>query len=200
MGQESTQTGLWGSSRFPAPVVENKIEVLGGRYGYRARVPEAIDRIVVHRIDVGDSAYDVAEFFRRADNLHYTSGKYPYHLTFHKDGRVLQVVELGFQAPAARVLNKPGIQIALIGDFRKEPPTVKQGLALVELCVALCEWMQCINIMAHDEESDASADPDKECPGKHLPIKNLREIVEMRYNMVDGIDAEKHLLSMGVTI
>jgi N-acetyl-anhydromuramyl-L-alanine amidase AmpD len=186
------------NSRTPLFVVEveNKIGELGHADPFR--LPERITQLVIHRCGVGKDAAEIAEFYQ--DNPEYTGGKMPYHLVVHPNGRIEQCVELGTVAPGALRLNRSGIQIACIGDFREEPPAVKQSMALIEICTMLSEWVNKVAIVGHTDEAGASIDPDKVCPGKHLPTKNLQSLVESRYTETTPLEAERALLNAGVVI
>jgi hypothetical protein len=178
--------------------VFNAIEAVTGPYKYRARLPEVTNRVVVHRTGVSHSVLGIAQFYR--DNPQYTGGKFPYHFVIYDSGKIIQCVELGYVAPGAFKLNRTGIQVACHGDFRYKPPTPKQGLALIELCVLLCEWVGDVRITGHTEVKGTSADADKVCPGAHLPMDNLRRLVEEQFRVVSPLLAEKYLLKAGVTI
>ena len=71
------------------------------------------------------------------------------------------------------------IGVALIGDFRQRPPTEAQRLAAVRLCADLAQelMLKPEAIVGHDELKEGSSDPDKECPGRYLPLPELRDEV-----------------------
>jgi hypothetical protein len=69
--------------------------------------------------------------------------------------------------------------VALLGDFRREPPTPAQRAILPCVCAALLAQLgrDVDALHGHDELQGGSRDPDKECPGRHLSIDALRDAV-----------------------
>jgi hypothetical protein len=136
------------------------------------RNPEVCEFLVLHRSDSGSTPELVAEFF--SDPQHKTGRRMPYHFLIDSQGVVSQCVPLSIVAPGAVKLNPAGIQIALDGDFRKKPPSVKQGLALVNLVAELLKWKPSLKVTGHTADDGATTTPGKICPGKHLVPANVR--------------------------
>jgi len=131
---------------------------------------------VIHRNSVGKTIDDMAVFFLETEPQH-TGGKFPYHYVIDGQGTVFQCVPEQWVAPGAVAFNEAGVQVALFGDFRKRPPTVKQGLALVRLCQDLYK-QGATDIIGHTEREGGTADPDKVCPGPRLNLDGLRSQVK----------------------
>lgn len=146
----------------------------------KRRSISAVKFLVIHRIGIGIDAEEIAAWY--AANPQYTGGKMPYHTIIKRDGTVEQAVSLNKVAPGATFLNYNGIQIALVGDFRKAPPTPAQAEALVKVAKELCNWMGTPAIVGHTEVQGASANPNKVCPGKHLNLSGLRDLVYLSFN------------------
>jgi N-acetyl-anhydromuramyl-L-alanine amidase AmpD len=135
-----------------------------------------IHYIVLHRSDVGHSAYAVA----RWHHMHkaYTGGAMPYHYFISAQGNVEQGVSVSYIAPAAKILNRSGIQIACDGDFRAAVPKPEQGLALVDLCVYLFKHIPSLqSIVGHTDKEGTTNYPGHVCPGKHLSAERIEQVV-----------------------
>lgn len=149
---------------------------------------DAIDRIVVHRIEVSqedssfaDTAADTARFFLEHPlGRSATGGAIPYPVLIAKDGTIEQVVPFDRVTPHARIANVTGIGIGCIGDFRRSKPGPEQLDALVTVCASLCQTLELdvSAILGHDEISGGSHEPDKQCPGPALSMDALRERVK----------------------
>lgn len=136
------------------------------------RNPEVCEFVVLHRSDSGSTPEEVAEFF--SDPQYKTGSRMPYHFLIDSQGVVFQCVPLSIVAPGAVKLNPAGIQVALDGDFRKKPPSVKQGLSLVNLVAELFRWKPSLKVVGHTENEGATLTPGKVCPGKHLVPANVK--------------------------
>jgi len=132
------------------------------------RDPRTANIIVLHRIKgCGNNAEEIARWFYDNPLEGKTGKRMPYHFVVLSDGVVEQAVKLKFEAPGALKLNKNGIQLAVLGDFRRETPTPEQLKAVQELCLFLVAWNKC-SITGHTDSPGASSNPNKICPGKHL--------------------------------
>lgn len=154
------------------------------------RTRDAIQGVVVHRIEVSqedstyrDDPFDVLRFFREHPiGVGATGGDMPYPVLITPDGRVTQTLPLLRISPHAVRHNPTTIGVAALGDFRREPPSALQREALVWVCAALlaqCQHEAPI-LFGHDELSEATRDPNKECPGRHLDMNALRAEVAAR--------------------
>lgn len=140
--------------------------------------------LVVHRIEVsqedaryGDTPTEVARFFREHPvGIAATGGVMPYPLLIDARGEVTQTVPLRRVTPHARAHNPTSIGVGCIGDFRRKAPTAPQRDALVRVLAELCSWLELEphTVRGHDELAFGSKDPDKECPGRGLPLERLR--------------------------
>jgi hypothetical protein len=156
--------------------------------GYAIREKQNIVGVVVHRIEVSqeDSTFDdnpleVLRFFQvHPVGIAATGGKMPYPLLIERSGALTQLVPLSRVTPHAKSHNPTTIGVACLGDFRRASPTPAQRQMLVavsaELLHALGQRTQ--SLFGHDELAGASADPNKECPGRHLSMNELRADVE----------------------
>jgi len=74
------------------------------------------------------------------------------------------------------------LAVALLGDFRRHPPTMAQWLALEDTCIDLMDryWLPVWSVRGHDEIPGGSNDPNRRCPGRHLPMDGLRGILSLR--------------------
>ena len=147
---------------------------------YGLRNVTDIKYLVVHRIDVGGGTpRGIGEFFETYiwDGQLLTGGKMPYHIIVEVDGKVTKCVPLLMVAPGANKLNKPGIQIGVVGDFRKHKPTKAQQVSLLCLVKELAERFEGIELIGHDEEPTGTVMKSKVCPGKHLRLVELKDAV-----------------------
>ncbi len=148
------------------------------------RCAGSIDRIIVHRIEVsqedpsfGDYPSEVIRFFATHPiGQKATGGNMPYPLLVDAEGIVTQCLPLGLVSMHARKFNPRSIGLALVGDFRTKPPTSAQRLTLVCVGAHLLHRLGLPTeaICGHDGLDGGSADPAKECPGRHLPMEALR--------------------------
>ena len=133
---------------------------------YRIRHPINIRYFVLHRINVADKPEAIAKFFRNPG--WHTDGQMPYHFIIDKAGVVSQCAPLSARCPGAKVFNAQGVQIAIVGDFRKHEPTPEQMPALYWLLGNLYAKLNISKTVTHDSDRDAMGDPDKICPGPYL--------------------------------
>jgi hypothetical protein len=171
------------SPQQPKPELESSFEIKDDTgwfltaHNYRARSVQDIKYAVVHRIDVGDGTpRGIGSFFETYiwDGQLLTGGKMPYHLIIEVDGNVTRCVPYLMIAPGAAGLNKNGIQVGVVGDFRKHPPTDKQRISLLLAYKHLNELYPGIRPMRHDDEPTGTTMKNKVCPGKHLSIEDLK--------------------------
>lgn len=74
-------------------------------------------------------------------------------------------------------VNAQSIAVCLVGDLRSEPPTEKQVAALLDLLERLCRQYA---IPADRVRSHREADPETLCPGRGLPMDDLRAVLGRR--------------------
>ncbi len=152
-----------------------------------SRANAGVSGVVVHRIEVSqedplflDTPAEVARFFREHPvGQRATGGSMPYPLLVDAAGTVTQTVPLWRVTPHARTYNATTVGVGVIGDFRARPTTPPQYAALVLVCASVLAelGLSADGLHGHDELSGGSADPNKECPGRHLPMARLREDV-----------------------
>jgi GNAT superfamily N-acetyltransferase len=146
-----------------------------------------VTHIVVHRVEVSqedatyqDTAADTARFFREHPlGQKVTGGAMPYHVLIDPSGETHHTVPLDRAAPHAANANATSVGVACIGDFRAAPPPAAQYQALVACLADLGRilGLDALSIVAHDALPGASRDPEKVCPGVHLPLDRLRDDV-----------------------
>ncbi len=128
----------------------------------------------------GDTPEEVARFFREHPiGVKATGGDMPYPILIAADGTVTQTMPLGRVSPHAVKWNPTTVGVACIGDFRDRDVAPVQRQALVEVCAALLSDLGrgAEAMHGHDELSGGSRDPNKECPGRCLPLADLRRDV-----------------------
>lgn len=180
--------------------VENQIAAVA-KWDTRQRY-KGIGRLgyaVNHRIDVGETAEAIAEFFAtHPDGLEATGGQMPYPLVITRSGVIQQALELGDWSPHAMRFSFSGLGIGWIGDFRKHPPTEAQLSTGLWITTLLMGWG--LRIVGHTELKGAARDPDKQCPGDLLDLAWLRR--EARRARTRGapqaLEAERVLLKAGI--
>lgn len=129
-------------------------------------------------------AAEIASFFQEFPPI----GKMAYHLIVKEDGKIEQALPLHYNAPGAINLNPNFIQVGVVGNFKKKPPTVAQGLALSRLCTSLCRVIGTMDVRGHVETEGAYSDPSKQCPGEHLNMAGLRATVIKEYDKADELE------------
>ena len=103
----------------------------------------------------------------------YTGGKMPYALVVRVDGSVDQCRPLGIVTPHALGWSQNALGIAIVGDFRKEPPTEAQVHTCEQLCGVLMAFYGAA-LHGHDELPRSSLDEGKVCPGHLFPLAAVR--------------------------
>lgn len=117
----------------------------------------------------------------------YTGGETPYTFVVDRAGDWWQGLRLADTGAHARRWNSAAVGVAVLGDFRKIPPSPEQlsGLlaGLVDLCQALrvdplgrrrLRGALVRELSGHDELPGGSADASKACPGPLLDMDSLR--------------------------
>ena len=175
----------------------------------RKRSTEGIDRIVIHRLgpSVGVTPGEIIKNFKDESRFaagSYTGGTVPYCFQVDPWGRINQLLEIDDLAWHARAYSKPGIGVAVSGDFREHPPTWESDFNLKRLCTLLSYWIgtKC-QIFGHTEMPGAGANPNKVCPGEFLDIDHLREVVDARVSEMVKLDSDGRdivLMSCGIIL
>ena len=154
-----------------------------------------IELVLIHRIDgCGETGLEIAEYFRNVKLG--TNGKMPYAFIIRRDGQVDYCVDMAFIAPAALAASKHSIQVAFIGNFTKEPPSLAQHNAGLELCTALCQWLGKVCIEGHTERPGRSKAAHKNCPGKFFNIHDFKAHVKECVRLC----SRENLTRLGVTV
>ena len=162
--------------------IENWVESCEAHAELRERDLRDVDIVrmqVLHRFnplgisDLPDdpTPAEIAEWFHDHPE-HKTGRRMPYHVLYRRDGRVQQCVPASYIAPAAGTLNRNGLQVAIEGDLRYNPPTVKQAASLVK-GTALFWRLGMQTVTGHSGHAGSSEDPSKICPGEHIVIPGL---------------------------
>lgn len=151
-----------------------------------------IDGILIHRIssELGRNAKEITASFNDTSTKYsagsYTGGKMPYTFVIREDGLVEQARPLTLVTPHAKGYNQAYVSIACIGDYRKHKPSKQQWLAAAFLVESLRQKLRKpLAVFGHTEKKNASADPDKQCPGKYWNMDKFR--VAVRYLEYDYI-------------
>lgn len=177
----------------------------------RARTPGGLAVFAVHRIWLPNTPLDAAvspeEICELLMHVPETGGELAYAALFAPDGRIWQVLPLYELGAHARKWNPVAAGLAVMGDPRSKPLTRPQYNALVDFCA---EALPAIGRMpqeqvhyrgftvhalsGHDELPDSSNDETKECPGRYLPMAQLREDVAAAI----AAGAQQRLIAAGV--
>lgn len=153
--------------------------------------PTKVNKLIIHRVgknlkakrpvDWGDGATEIIPrlMSEAGKSLGY---QVPYTFFIREDGGIEQTLGLYEYGPHAAKFNATGIGIAVIGDPRVKEPTVEQYKSLIWVCAVIADvtGIPISNIYGHTELPNASRDPTKECPGKHLPMDRLKHDVRAR--------------------
>jgi len=177
-------------------LIENKVkECFDGKI--KERLTDDVKRIIIHRIDIGETAEEVCKKFQEVEEVSkYTGKQNPYTFFIRRDGTIEQACPLIEITAHARRFNKQGIGVGVIGDFRKHKPTNQQIEALIYLCAILVTWKRKLIVSGHDELFGATNDPNKECPGKYLNVHELRLEIKKKIEY----NNEKRLTESGISI
>lgn len=172
-----------------------RADVNDGRSEDRKEPPRLV---VVHRIwfdfwplDKEVNAIEIyQEFLFNEEVAKVTGGELPYSVLVDRNGECWQGLSVNDVGKHAKRWNTPAIGVGVIGDFRQQSPTRAQYTALADFLAELLpsigrmphEWVleRGQNVQAlsgHDELPDGSSDPNKKCPGRFLPMAQLRDDV-----------------------
>ena len=176
-GTFSQGSASTGKIRLPRVVNRCTEVTAAGAMPRRQRPYEKIVFQVWHRIKLQDrptTASNIWEFF--TDPQYGTGESMPYHFVVEDSGKIIQCVPLEIVAPGAWKLNSQGVQIAVTGDFRKEPPTPAQHFAAVSLARVLAAG-GIRSLTGHTETAAGSPNKKKVCPGKYFDLDTLRQEV-----------------------
>lgn len=173
------------------PVVTDQTgvcESFGGNKRARLVEPQAI---IVHRFAaqlpdlpfvVSDAMTLAAAFHAHPDLRSEYSGKV-YELVVNTEGDWFQWFPLRWYGAAAKAWNPKAVNVAVIGDFRKQPPGPAQFNALVYgVAVMRRRWGCPVN--GHSFFPGAFGNPEKgpggryECPGELLDLAQLQARTE----------------------
>lgn len=156
-----------------------------------------ITHILVHRCEDGDNAEQIAKFFR--DNPKWTGGAMGYHIVITPSGEIEQAVAFDRRAPGARAANGVGIQVALARLTLTSKATEAQEVALVDVCIDLCEYIgfKRAVICGHTDYPGASADPTKVCPGPGIDLNMIREHTMAWACSMPTDESREHLEEVG---
>jgi hypothetical protein len=179
---------------------------------------DAVEALAVHRIGFDDwtqaqleaaSPIEIARrFIDDPEVAKYTGGELAYTLLLDHKGVWWQCLRLGDTGKHARRWSVPAIGVGVIGDFRVRPPTPVQRAALVDGLARLAHafgidplgrfgaYPTVPRLAGHDELPGGSADPKKRCPGKFLPMADLRRDVALAIPRM----AQAELLAAGLEL
>ncbi len=76
-----------------------------------------------------------------------------------------------------QVVNLESVGVCIVGDLRAQPPTEKQVVALLDLLERICR--EC-GIPAERIRCHKEVDPETACPGRALPMDELRGLLAQR--------------------
>lgn len=140
-----------------------------------------IDRIIIHRIDLGTTAEEIGNRFTTDPELiKILGGDMPYSMIVRASGLIEQTLPISEVGPHAVRWNVPGIGIGMVGDFRRYNPSDEQWVSAVKLCTVISQWLKKPDaIFGHDELPDATKSPGKQCPGSQWNMDKFREAVMM---------------------
>lgn len=96
-----------------------------------------------------------------------------YHFVIRRDGQIDQCLPLNRIGWHAMGHSKRMIGVALLGDFRQHKPTQEQMDSVVWMVQRFGQLLGRYDVVGHDELADGSKDPNKECPGKHLDVRQV---------------------------
>lgn len=142
----------------------------------RRREVSEIRHLVVHRAG-GPEWPRLAVPLVTALRPHWPAQRVPYWALVEPRGRVVVTQSLEVIGPHAGKFNRPGLGIAVIGDFTREAPPPTQVQALLQLIQWCCERLElgATAVVGHTELGrEATRDPHKHCPGHLLDLDQLR--------------------------
>lgn len=145
-----------------------------------------IDTVMLHRIGPtlgpapAGSAVEIAAWFREHPEVLGTT-MMPYTFVIPPDGKTEQAVWVSMRTPHGRSWNTRAIGVALVGDFRRQPPTDQQVDAAAALVIRLQDALRHPlavygHTMWHPLPHQTTTTPGKDCPGKHFEAA-YREIL-----------------------
>lgn len=140
----------------------------------RYRLFGDIELVAVHRIKVGGTGEEVAEWF--AKELGWSM---PYTFFVRRDGGIFQTRPLDEIAPhAMNKWNRKALSVGVHGDFQEgeDEPLAVQVEALEKLLPELGLMLYghaAPVVFGHDQLPDSSSDPDKVCPGPQLGLSGI---------------------------
>jgi hypothetical protein len=115
-----------------------------------------------------------------------------------------QLLPLSICGAHAIGYNARSIGIATVGDFRKAPPAAGQYDKLVQLATLLLPINGGLDPVGHTDLPDASADPNKVCPGAFLPVKVIAAsalaALPTNWKMWSRDEVTSRLLAAGITL
>lgn len=134
-----------------------------------------IDWLVVHRIAVSHVGYpDTAEGVAAFHREHREGvGHMPYHEVIEPDGRWRSMVEHRVVTSHAVRLNPVSIALAVVGDFRREPPAVVQLIAAAGALGVLLKCYPGARIVGHTEQPGCTRITWHDCPGRLFPTREV---------------------------
>jgi N-acetyl-anhydromuramyl-L-alanine amidase AmpD len=134
------------------------------------------DGVVIHRFK-NEDAHDASSVARFDRMLEAVGRRMAYHFVINRRGIVDQALPLHVVGHHARKWSYSRAGIAVLGDFRRDPPTEKQWAALVTLCCHLKLRHNLEEIDGHTDLPDATSWPNHVCPGPLLDVAKLRKEV-----------------------
>ncbi len=143
----------------------------------RKRSLDDISTIMAHRIGVGESALQVAEWFREHGPDWIGTRSMPYTFIITRLGLIEQALPLTVKSPHARKWNRSAVGIGVVGDFRETEPSNAQTASFIVLCARLQDRLgRQLTVIGHTDVKDSTRDPSKVCPGRLFPLSSLREV------------------------
>ncbi len=174
-------------------MIYNEIEACA-KGNFRKRFLSDIKGVVVHRIGPEGThngvtwsmrcAWDIAKFFQSYKAI----GKMAYTFVIPEDGTIEQALPLSYVSPAGKNLNNDFIHVAVVGRIDKKPINANQSTALATLVSFLCRTLGVLDVRGHMETDGASKDLKKDCPGAHLRMQGLRQLVIEKYKFAEPLE------------
>ena len=125
-------------------------------------------------------------------------GGCPYPFLIPTDGRIHQVLPASARTPHAWKRNTDTIAVAIAGNFTIRPPTEAQMETLIPF---LALWSATgLGVYGHTEMRDATKWVNHECPGRFLPMAEVRAKVKAhKWASIEKSKALDTLEQIGVT-